>query len=193
MPDPLGHDETPPPPALSTQPLISMGSSSSSMDSGSVIPGPHSTPGVGSTPCFSTQQVTPCLVTPLSRVKAPNTYISSQQITQGQVIPVSQINATEAASLSSQSANTHPCSNKDNNSFKRLDCTPPTANSSTPLAVSTLLMPGPGSLLASISRCFQSPWVLTAKASARSCHQDTRLITWSALWEFLCLPLLEFP
>ena len=41
-------------------------------------------------------------------------------------------------------------------------------NSSTPQAVSTLLRAGPGSPVASVSRHFHSPRVLTAPASARS-------------------------
>ena len=184
-------------------------------------------------PCFSTLQVTPCLVTPVSRVKAPNRRISTQQITPGQVIPVSRVTAPEvpalphpspqsgpmissstsnpiipratpviranttafpcppgqvspvtrgnapelasfqtsqatAASLSSQSANTHPSSNKDNNSFKRQNCTTQTANSSTPPAVSTVLTPDPGSPVASVSCLFKLPQVFTAQASAHS-------------------------
>ena len=61
----------PTPPAPLTQPHLNTGSgSSSSMDTGSVDPGLNLDPGVASTPCISTQQVTPCLVTPVSRVNA---------------------------------------------------------------------------------------------------------------------------
>ena len=50
-------------------------------------------------------------------------------------------------------------------SFKRMDCTPPTASSK---AVSISLNTGPGPQVASLSCPFLQPWVLTAQASAHS-------------------------
>ena len=49
-----------------------------------------------------------------------------------------------------------------------MDCTPPTALSSNPQAVSTSLSPNSGSQVASLTRPFHQTWVLTAQASARS-------------------------
>ena len=89
------------------------------MDSGSVNPGPHLAPRAAPTPCFSTQQVTPCLVTPVSRVnasfstqqvtpclvtpvsrvKAPHPHLSTQQVTPHHVAPVSRVNTPEAPAL----------------------------------------------------------------------------------------------
>ena len=114
--------------------------------------------------------------TPIIRVNTPAFPCSPGS--PGQVPPVTKGNTPKlaafqtsqatAASHSSQSANTQPTSNKDNNSFKRLDYTLPTANSSTPQAVSTLLTPAPGLQVVSLSRPFLQPQVLTAQALAHS-------------------------
>ena len=64
----------PTPPDSLPQPHLHTGSGSR-MDTSSIAPGPNLAPGVASTPCISTrqvtistQQVTPCLVTPVSRL-----------------------------------------------------------------------------------------------------------------------------
>ena len=90
--------------------------------------------------------------------------------------PVTKVNAPEAPSLkiskataaSSLSANTQANLNENNNSFKRMDCTPATAFSSSSKAVSTSLRTSPGPHVGSLSRPFHLPWVLTAEASVRS-------------------------
>ena len=112
----------------------------------------------------------------------------------GQVSPVTRGNAAElasfqtsqatAASLSSQSANTHPTSNNDSNRFKRLDCTAPTANSSIPLALSTVLTPGPGLQVVSLSGLFSNLGYLLPKLRHAAALLVTLLFIWSALGNF---------
>ena len=163
-------------------------------------------------PSFSIQQVTPRLVTPVSKVKDPGglapshptpqlghflssnptnpiprstpvisvnkTTIPCPPSLQAQVSPVTrgnqpglaliQTSQASAASLSSHSANTHPTSNKANNSFKRLDYTPPSANSSTPPTLSPLLTPAPGCQAGSVSRPFLLPVVPAGTAAGRT-------------------------
>ena len=133
---------------------------------------PQSGPSISSTTSNPISRATPVI-----RINTAAIHFSP--VSQGQMSPVTRGNAQElavfqtsqatAASLSSPSANTQPTSNNHNNSFKRLDCTPPTANSATPPTLSTLLTPGNGPQVDSFSRPFLQSRVLHAQASA-PCH-----------------------
>ena len=93
-------------------------------------------------------------------ISANTTVLPCSSVSPGQVSPVARGNTPKlssvqtsqatAASFSSLSATTQANTNKDNNSFKRLDCTPPLAFPSTKQAVSTSLSTGTGSQVASI-------------------------------------------
>ena len=124
-------------------------------------PTPWSTPVISAnTPVFRCSSVTPSQVTHVTRVNAPE-------------FPSLQISKATATSLSSLSAKTQANINEGNDSFKRMDCTPATAVSSTSQAVSTLLSTAPGPQVASLSHPCHLPWVLTVQASACSrppCH-----------------------
>ena len=152
------------------------------MDAGGVDPGPTAPPhvlrpqlaiGIAPTPCKSPKQATPVIST-----NTPVFCCSS--VTPGQMTPVTRVNAPQvpslqsteatAASHSSLSVNTQANLNEGNNSFKRMDCTPATAISTSSKAVSTSLSTSPGPQVASFSRPFHQPQVLTAQASALSCR-----------------------
>ena len=98
------------PRAPSTQPLFSTGKGSSK-NSGSIDPGPNLAPGVASTTCFSTHQLTPHQVTLVSRVKATKPRISMQQIIPSQVTPIRWVNAMEAPALPQSSPQPGPMIN----------------------------------------------------------------------------------
>ena len=163
-----------------TPPHFSTGSGSS-MDTGSIEPGPNPAPGVASTPCISTLQGTPGQVTPVTRVNASEassfhnsspqscTVIASITCTSTPLAtPVISANAPvfRCSSVTPGQvtpANTQANLNENNNSFKSMDCIPTTAISSSSKAVSTSLSAAPGPQVMSLSCPFHLPKVLTAQ------------------------------
>ena len=135
----------------------------------------HPSPQSGTVIVFITCNPTPW-ATPVISTNTAVLHCSSAS--PGQVSPVTRGNAPEfsslqtsqatAASFSSLSATTQANSNEDNNSFKRMDCTPPTATSSMPQDVSTSLSISPVPQVAFFRCPFLQPRVLMAQASARS-------------------------